>query len=105
MALFCCLSCAISELVSRSGTTEITGFVGGEGIGFDADGVLDGIGEPLAGVAQAQGRNVHASALPPMPCPGGFLGRTAVMQVIPAVAVKGVTCWWSTRNRSAVIDG
>ncbi|TGG91013.1 MAG: hypothetical protein ERJ67_10080 [Aphanocapsa feldmannii 277cV] len=46
MDLFCCLNCAISELVSRSETMEITDFVGGEGTGIDAEGVSDGIREP-----------------------------------------------------------
>ena len=38
-----------------SETTELAGFVGGEGSGVDAEGVVDGIGEPLAQTADHQG--------------------------------------------------
>ena len=42
--LCCCLSCAISELVSRSETIEVAGLVNAGGTGVDAEGVVDGIG-------------------------------------------------------------
>jgi hypothetical protein len=48
------MSCAISDLVSRLETIEVTGLVGGKGTVVDADGVLVGIGESLVQTAGDQ---------------------------------------------------
>ena len=40
-----------------------------------------------------------------MPSPGGFLGGSGVVQVIPAVAIKAVAYSGSFRDRSSIVDG
>jgi hypothetical protein len=84
MALFCCLSCAISELVSRSATTERAGCVGGEGTGFDNEGGLDGTGGASrgSGVRPGQARPClsppPAAAPEPVPWPRGCSNDSSI---------------------------
>ena len=64
--------------------------------------IPDPIGQRCC-VGEWMAANSHASTLTPMPSPGGFLSRTGVVRIVPAVAVEAVARRWCAWNRSTEI--